>query len=131
MKQCHNKNHKEDSLYCIFCEILDSVLDVFGLDEDCPKEVDQNGELMVTGEGEIDIELKSLPKRIKLHFKESCTLVPCNPNHFDELEWEITSDCNDGGHEHCHKHHDHKAQFVLHVKWNVSDVKDITWKVSY
>ena len=140
MKTCHNKHHQEDSLYCTFCKIVDSVLHIFDLDSCCNTDDAQNGELMVTAEGEILIPLKSNPAHIKIEFKDCQHNVPCNSNHFDELEWEVIShdghDCN-GGHDKHDKHdkheheHDHEPKFSLHIKWNVSDVRDVVWMVCY
>ena len=127
MKTCHNKHHQEDSLHCIFCEIVDSVLHFFDLDNCCSADDTQNGELMVTADGEILIPLRSKPVHIRLEFKDCQHIVPCNPNHFDELEWEVIShDGHHGGHD-----HKHEPKFSLHIKWNVSDVRDVVWIVCY
>jgi hypothetical protein len=119
MKHCHNKHHLIDLLFCKFCEIVDSILDLFGNHScACNPEEKQVGELMVTGKDEIDISLKSHPTHVKVNFTNSCHVVPCNPDHDDDLEWEvILSDCG--------------TQHTLHIEWNVSDIRDIAWSVCY
>lgn len=80
---------------------------------------DKAGELSVTGENKIDIKLHHTPPcEVYVSFKghHHHHHIPCNPNQYDELEWEIH-----------YKHH----HYVLVIKWNVSDTREITWAVRF
>jgi hypothetical protein len=79
----------------------------------------QSGELIVTGKDRATILLTGMPSEVKVHFKHEVDLVPCNPHHRDCLEYEVRAS----------HHHHHK--FVLLIKWDVSSVREITWKVCY
>jgi hypothetical protein len=79
----------------------------------------QSGELTVTGKNSIHIPLEHLPAEVKVYFKDDCEVVPCNPHHVDRLEYEVHTN---------NKHHMH---FMLIVKWDVSDVREIVWHVSF
>jgi len=81
----------------------------------------QAGELIVTGKDKAVIPLHGLPRKVNVHFKHGCDVVPCNPQHEDCLEYEIQSN-------HCHHHH---HDFVLVIKWHVSGVREIVWTVHY
>lgn len=74
----------------------------------------QSGELIVTGKDEAKIVLRSFPIKVKVDFKDECDIIPCNPHHHDELEWEVRHNHNHTGH-------------VLIIKWHVSGVREITW----
>ena len=83
----------------------------------------QAGELIVTGRDRAVIPLHGLPREVKCHFKHGCDVVPCNPHHEDCLEYEVES-------HHSH-HHNHHRSFVLVIKWHVSGVREIVWRVHY
>lgn len=117
MKKCHNKHHLLDFLFCKFCELIS---DLFSDDKECtcPIENQQAGELVVTGKDEITIALKCHPTHVKTKFSDECNIVPCDPDHEDHLEWEVTtSECG--------------SQFSLHIEWDVSGVRTIAWTVCY
>lgn len=119
MKHCHHKHHLFGHLFCTFCEIVDSIVDLFGNNQ-CTCDVDkqQAGEIIVTGKDEMDIALDSHPKHVKVKFTNPCHTTPCDTDHSDDLAWEIlTSDCG--------------SQYTLHIEWEVSGARDITWKVCY
>ena len=133
-KYCHNKHHLIDQLYCNFCQILGSVLHFFDIEGDGHHSNDKNqsGELMVSGSSEITIPLKSHPDYIRVIFKEVCNIVPCNPHHHDHLEWEVISeDHHDHHQDHGAHGHKHELKYSLHIKYEVSGVRDIIWVACY
>lgn len=94
-----------------------------------------SGELLVTGQDTIEIDLKD-GELLKVHvvFKDDATVVPCDPKHFDELDWTICGprvslweefiDCLLDS----HSHHEHN---ILTIKWNVSGTRTISWVAFY
>lgn len=79
----------------------------------------QQGELIITGKSRISIPLHGFPSEVRAHFKDELELNPCNPHHFDELEYEVqASNTVRGG-------------FILLITWNVSSVREIKWHVAY
>ena len=84
----------------------------------------QAGELIVTGKDKAIIPLHGLPLEVKVRFRNPLDHVPCNPQHEDCLEYEVQS----SGHHH---HHSHHCGFVLVIKWHVSGVREIVWRVHY
>lgn len=118
MKNCHHKSNLFSFLYYKFCQFIDTIVHFFEDEDCCSNDAAQSGELMVTGEDEISIPLTGHPIHIRVFFKGSCNTVPCNPVHSDDLAWEVIA-------SHCHTEH------VLHITWNVSDVRDVVWKVCY
>lgn len=77
----------------------------------------QAGELVVTGKDKIDIRLRHhQPEEVFVVFKDDHHAVPCNPHHFDELEWEL---------------HYKEGHYVLLIKWHVFGVREIFWAVRY
>ena len=79
----------------------------------------QAGELIVTGKDKAIIPLHGYPREVNCHFKHGLDMVPCNPHHNDELEYEV------------HTSHHHHGGFVLIIQWHVSGVREITWHVHY
>lgn len=79
---------------------------------------DQAGELIVIGRNKADITLQHRqPREVFVKFKNNHGhAVPCNPHQYDDLEWEL------------HYKHGH---YVLVIKWEVSDSRDIVWTVRY
>ena len=71
------------------------------------------GKLIVSGNGEARIELNGFPVKMNVDFSdEEVIYVPCNPHHFDKLEWEIN-------------HH------ILIIRWVVSNVREIEWRAQF
>lgn len=110
------------NLFRLFCYkvrlLTNEFLGLFGAGKDCQGETMQSGEIIVTGNDEVEIPLRTFPSYVKVAFKDHCVVVPCNPQNFDELEWEAT------------KHH-HKDHYVLNIKWNVTGVREIVWTVYF
>lgn len=79
----------------------------------------QSGELIVIGKDKAVIHLHNCPSRVVVLFKDECVIAPCNPHHHDSLEWEVF---------HPHSHH-HPSTLV--IKWHVSGVREINWRVYY
>lgn len=79
----------------------------------------QAGELIVVGKNEAKILLHKFPYDVKVHFRDQFCETPCNPHHADVLEWEVQSSIH------------HHGGFVLIIKWNVENVREIEWKVFY
>lgn len=80
---------------------------------------DQAGELIVTGHNKAEMTLRHhQPEEVFVRFKEHHHhhTIPCNPQQYDDLEWEL------------HYRHSH---YILVIKWNVSDTRDIVWAVRY
>lgn len=75
----------------------------------------QSGELIVTGTDQISINLNGMPAEVKVRFKDEEQIVPCNPHHLDFLEFEIQS----------------VVGFILLIKWNVTNIREIKWHVAY
>lgn len=95
--------------------LVNVVFDLFSCRKDCKGESMQSGELIVTGENKVEINLKSYPSFLNVRFANNCVVVPCNSSNFDELEYEVL----------LRKHH-----FVLVIKWKVTGIRNIIW-VSY
>jgi len=76
----------------------------------------QSGELIVTEKNNIHIPLDNAPAEVKVHFKDECEMVPCNPHDVDLLEF-FVKNFND--------------KFVLVIRWSVSGVREIKWQVFY
>lgn len=79
----------------------------------------QSGELIVTGKDKAHIPVHAFPAEVKVHFKDHEVPVPCNPHHSDWLEWEV------------HASNTHRGGFVLVIRWSVTNVREISWHVSY
>lgn len=73
------------------------------------------GELFVIGKDSVTINLlrKKHPEKITVSFKDKCVIIPCNPHHFDDLQWS----CSQG----------HHGDFHLTISWSVSAVREIVW----
>ena len=82
----------------------------------------QSGEIIVTGKDEAVINLKGKPSKVIVHFKDHSHVVPCNHHHHDELEWEV---------QRYKRHHQHLSGYVLVIKWDVTNVREIKWSASY
>jgi hypothetical protein len=76
----------------------------------------QSGELFVVGKDHVTIHLHGNPQKVVVQFKDEHHITPCNPNDFDELEWEVER---------------HLFGYVLRIKWQVTDVREIKWEVDY
>lgn len=79
-----------------------------------------HGELSVNGEGKVGIGLchPHRPKAISVHFSNehhSHPCHPCNPHH-DRFHWELVEEC---------------GEFRLFIFYNVSNCREITYKVIY
>lgn len=78
----------------------------------------QVGELCVFGKSEAKINLrhKKYPKNILVFFndKEKFHPIPCNPQHHDDLQWSIIIE---------------NKSYYLVIKWDVSDIGEIKWKI--
>ena len=82
----------------------------------------EEGEMEVVGHGEISIRLKHKPREVKVCFVGEPTHIPCNPHHFDELEWEF----NESPMERHGRHRD------LEISWRVfSGPRVVEWEVLY
>lgn len=79
----------------------------------------QQGELTVTGHDQATIQLHGYPSKVDCFFKGHATLIPCNPHHHDELEAEV--------------HHSNTVhtKFVLKIKWRVSGVREVVFRIFY
>jgi hypothetical protein len=79
----------------------------------------QQGELTVTGADSIIIPLTGFPGEVKCYFKDHVVVAPCNPHHFDELEYEVhLSNTVQGG-------------FILKIMWVVSGVREVVFRIFY
>lgn len=77
-----------------------------------PKDVEaETGDLLVSGIGETEILLPSLPRVIEVNFKDTQIHIPCD-HHHDKLEYEI-----------CKHHHTYK----LIIKWHVGNFREVVW----
>lgn len=87
-----------------------------------------SGEITVTGKNHIELELAGRPHHVEVFFKDDNVVVPCNPTHFDELEWFIRE-------REDHEMHMHpkfrSRKFFLEISWNVSASREIVWHVKY
>lgn len=77
-------------------------------------------ELVVSGEGEARIDLGHHFDSVYVFFDRAKCLVPCDPGGEDTLDWEIIS----GNSHHSNHHH-----CELVIKWNVTQVRTIVWKI--
>lgn len=82
-----------------------------------PEEHKLSGKLFVSGEGALEFKFNHHPKHVFITFDNDCHFVPCSPcdpGQDDDLEWYTVK----------HKHH-----HILVIKWNVSTMRTIYWKV--
>lgn len=91
------------------------------------------GELVVTGEGQVVIENGGVvpnralricsPDGAFVAWKESePPCPPCNPNYPDELSWDVVERVTGGGKK---KH----TKVFLRIKWRVACTRTITWVI--
>lgn len=85
----------------------------------------QSGELFVIGKDKAVIHLRDFPSHLVVSFKDECEIIPCNPHHYDSLEWEVCLP-----HHHHHTHHS-THHFTLVIKWQVTGVREIHWAAYY
>jgi hypothetical protein len=92
----------------------------------------QSGELTVSGKNSTHILLSGRPREVFVRFV-GVDPVPCNPHHHihDRLEYEVEVVDEDRKHHHDPGHHHHDRQFFLHIKWEVTGVREIYWIVRY
>jgi hypothetical protein len=91
----------------------------------------QQGEIVATGKGEVEIVLGSKhPHEVEVFFADKPVHVPCD-HHHDKLHWEVHNrhhhHQHDLKHEHCH----HEDNFVLIIRWDVAGVRVIEWEIEY
>jgi hypothetical protein len=79
----------------------------------------QEGELVVAGSNIATIILHGAPGEVKVHFAHEAAIVPCDPQNADTLEYEVRKNLNVA------------SGYVLLIKWNVSGVREIKFKVAY
>ena len=77
----------------------------------------QSGELIVIGRDSVSVSLRGAPAEVCVYFEHDLEVIPCNPQHRDELEYEVLSDGI--------------GDFILVISWSVTGVRGIKWKVSY
>jgi hypothetical protein len=82
-------------------------------------------ELVVTGKNNAKIELKQRPNEVKVLFKDDELCIPCNPTHFDELEWEIEEEVIKGLLKKTVK------KYFLILSWDVAASRTIVVEVFY
>lgn len=81
----------------------------------------QSGELIVTGKDQASFMLIKCPALIKIRFEGDGCVIPCNPQHYDFLDWQlITESKNIFGHKHS-----------LLIHWGVTGVRKIVWEAFY
>jgi len=114
---------------CIFggkmSAFLKKLLELFSSRED-----EVSGELNVIGTDLVNIELKRHPREVLVFFKDECVVVPCNPRHFDSVEWVLHDGKTCHNHDHHHDKHDHHKNYLT-IKWDVSGLRSIYWTVRY
>lgn len=85
---------------------------------------EQGGELVVIGQGCVDIHLTDFPHRVDVFFKKKHGPPPCDPHHHkhrhDELRWKT----HRGNRKHSHV-------YTLHIEWDVHEYREIVWLVYY
>ena len=91
----------------------------------------QSGELIVTGSGEVEIELKKNPSSVKVFFDDDIIVVPCNPHHHDHLHWHVKNLHHHHQHDSRHDHCNHNDHYILVISWKVHNVREIKWSVHY
>jgi hypothetical protein len=76
----------------------------------------QFGELTVSGSNQFNIVLDTFPAEVKVFFRDTIESVPCEPPIIDSLAYTVVS-----------KH----GGFDLNIKWSVSGVRHIEYKVFF
>lgn len=79
----------------------------------------QQGELFVSGTNSIRIPLDKFPSDVKVDFKHQAEIVPCNPGDVDFVEYEV------------HASNTVRSGYVLLIKWKVSAVREVVYRVFY
>lgn len=91
-----------------------------------------SGELIVTGKNHAELALERRPTHVKVYFKDDCVVVPCNPTHFDELEWRIREQIDREVNTRSRsRDRDRHKSFFLEISWDVSASRAIMWEVIY
>lgn len=91
----------------------------------------QAGDLTVTRDGETRITLLGRPHHVNVRFTHEHHPHPCNPHHYDELNYFIDHE-DEMPYQHREIPHIHKdRQYVLVIRWKVSDLRFIHWSVAY
>jgi hypothetical protein len=118
-------------MYCFFSILWGKLKCILNIGSSCG-EVMYTGELVVTGQGKIEIDLgRHAPKKVKIKFKDECQIIPCNPHHYDELRGKIKNHHHPHRHDRRHDHCNHHDRYVLTIQWHVSNVRIIEWIAYY
>lgn len=99
--------------------------------EEIGDKMHKTGELIVSGEGEVKIELKYNPINVKVFFDDDPVVVPCNPHHHDHLHWHVKNLHHHHKHDHRHDHCNHDDKFELVITWKVHNLRVIKWTITY
>lgn len=90
----------------------------------------KHGELVVTGQGKVEVELgHHHPKTILVEFVNDTVLVPCNPHHRHHLKWELINKHQSHHHDIRHEHCNHDDEYILIIHWEVAGYRVIEWKI--
>jgi|ERR1700748_3407935 len=88
------------------------LLDLLAGRKSSKKEIEAEfGDLDVSGRGEVEIDLPTLPKVIEVKFKDHSHHIPCDQHH-DKLEYSL------------HRHH---HAYKLIIKWHINSLREIAW----
>lgn len=80
-----------------------------------------SGELDVSGQDSIDIRLDREPEDVSVEFEDNdISTIPCNPQQYDTLSWEVHRPRVNGFHE-----------TRLKITWDVLGTKKIVWIIKY
>lgn len=80
------------------------------------QEDSMSGSIQVVGRDTLSINLKRAAiDTVSIQFTNDPGQVPCNPHH-DTIDWEV---------------HDRAHGFVLIIKWDVSSLREVSWKVTF
>jgi len=103
-------------LYSKFVATWEVILVVLGVKSEVIDDVFQEGILTVVGSDCVELPLNKMPKDFLVDFMDEGITGSCDP-HQDTIDSKIKTDCN--------------CKYSLKVKWDVSTVRTIYWRVNY
>lgn len=85
-----------------------------------------NGELKITGESKIEIDLNHKPSKVKVKFEDNVLIeTSINKSDEDKLGWAIHQKPPK------YKHHKNYSSYILTIYWKIIDTRTISWHVYY
>lgn len=102
--------------YTKFAAAWGAILIALGFKQEVLKEVFQEGTMVVVGTSCVELQLDTLPLDVLVELSDEALSASCDP-HQDMVYYKVVSDCN--------------CKYSLKIKWDVSTVREVYWRVTY